>query len=305
MNKKTVLPFSDLKENGVVKKVNGRFTKGNNVVVKSFTDSMQKVSVDFEPTEYFMKSTSTDAAFASVASSQMYNNIGINTPPIFMLDDFDAYSAHTLQQDVHDFKDALVTLASTDLEYAKIEKKFFSKFKWQMFYDATLIQEFLKYMTPDCLEQLQNAFLVDEMRTDIDRLTKNYFFYKSPDSDKYEGIIVIDLDLMVIFNYGATSKDEFDAFILYPYQSATPQQVNDELCFKQRVDDIRELMHDGVLSSGNVNAIKSALSYDLSKSIKTAMKGKIINPRIKNKIITPVDRLWEYNRKTIGKDLGL
>lgn len=305
MKKRTVFPFLNLQEQGVIKKVDGRFSKGNNVHIQNFTDTMQKVSISFEPIKYFMKSTSLEKALASVAASRMYGEIGINTPPVFMLKNFDSYSANTLQQSVFSFEDALITLASTDLEYAKIERKFFGKFKWQMFYDTGLIQEFLKYMTPECLEQLQNIFLVDEMRTDIDRLTKNYFFYKSPESKKYEGIVVIDLEQMTIFNYCASSKDDFEAFILYPYQSATPQQVNDELCYKQRVNDIRELIQDGVLSANNIDTLKKALSYDFAKSLRANMKGKMINPKTKNNIITPVSRLWDYNNNTIGKDLGL
>lgn len=305
MKKEILLPFSDLKEEGVIRKVDKRFKSGNNVHLQGITKTMHKVSLDFEPAEYFMKNVGLTQAFAAMASSNMYKNIGINTPPVFMLKDFNEHSANTLQQSVYNLNDALVSLANADLEYLKIGRKFFGKFKWQVFYDSALTQEFLKFMTPECLEELQNIFLIDEMRTDIDRHTKNYFFYKRPNSDKYEGIIVIDLELMTIFNYCGSSKDDFDSFVLYPYQSETPQQVLDELCYLQRVTDIREAIQDGVLSAGNINMLKKALSHDFPKEMKNAMKGKILHPKTKSNIITPVSRLWEYNQKTIGKDLGL
>lgn len=297
--------FGNLQSQGIISQINNRFSHQISVHIEGLENGMQKFKLGRNPNEYLVKNIGKPQAIASVASSKMYNEVKISTPPVFLLNDSNKYSISTIQQSVYGFKNAIITLADTDFEFAKIDKKLFGKFKWQMFYDSRLIQEFLKFMTPECFEQFQNMFLVDEMRTDVDRHRKNYFLYKRPGSDKYEGIIAIDLEQMIIFNYCGTKKDDFSSFLLYPYQGATPQGASDEVCYYQRANDIRELIQDGVLSFGNINTLTNVLKYDFPKEIKLACKDACMNMRERNGIITPVSRLWEYNQKTIGKDLGL
>lgn len=46
-------------------------------------------------------------------------------------------------------------------------------------------------------------------------------------------------------------------------------------------------------------------SYDFAKEIKKICKEiHLYRGEMKN-VKDPIERLWEYNRKTIGKDLGL
>ena len=160
-------------------------------------------------------------------------------------------------------------------------------------------------MTEDCLEQLKNMFLADELRTDIDRHSKNYFFYKNKDSEKYEGVIVIDLDQMVIFNYSGLGKTYFEEFLLSPYESEIPHLKLDNVCYKQRVRDMREIVQDGVLSNDNIEMLRKLLSYDFGAEMDRTCKEQGLRFKRKNMIVEPVKRLWEYNNETIGKDLGL
>ena len=45
--------------------------------------------------------------------------------------------------------------------------------------------------------------------------------------------------------------------------------------------------------------------FDFSKEIKIACKDSKLSYGEKNEIVSPVERLWDYNRKTIGRDLGM
>ena len=254
----------------------------------------------------YVKGVDIDSGLVSAASSEMYRNIGIATPDVKIFckkDDRDLVT--TIQPDVTSLKDFETVLAADDKDYAKIASTLFSKNKWEIFYDESFKNRLLTFMTPECLEQLQNVFLVDELRTDNDRHAKNYFFYKNKQSKLYEGVIVIDLDNMQIFNYGVATKDDFENFLYMQYGSATPQQSTDFVSQKQRIKDIRELINEGVLNQKNIEVLTRALKFDFSKTVREIAKEKKIDKKQKNLILRTVDRLWEYNRETVGKDLGL
>lgn len=253
----------------------------------------------------FVKAVDAKTGVSSIASSKLYEKAGILTPPVSFIAKKDIYTIQTIQPNVEDIDGVKTILANNDVDYKKIQTRAFGKYKWQLFYDKGLIDTLLKFMTPSCLTALQNMFLVDELRTDGDKHLKNYFFYKTKDSDRYEGIIAIDLDLMQIYNYCGSKKEDFENFLVYPYQTATPHQTYDNVCYKQRITDMRQLVEDDVLSAENIAAIITALEFDLPKETKIACKDSKVGFSEKNEIVKPVERLWEYNRKTIGKDLGL
>ena len=253
----------------------------------------------------FVKDVDIKTGVSSIASSKLYEKIGILTPPVSFVAKKDRYTIQTIQPNVEDVEGVKTILANSDLEYKKISTRVFGKYKWQMFYDESLVAALLKFMTPSCLTAFKNMFLVDELRTDGDKHLKNYFFYKSKDSNKYEGIIGIDLDLMQIYNYCGSKKEDFANFLVYPYQTATPHQAYDNVSYKQRITDMRQLVQDDVLSASNINAIKSALEYDFPKEMKNACKDSKLGFGEKNEIVKPIERLWEYNRETIGRDLEM
>ena len=156
---------------------------------------------------YVVKRASNQQAIASIAASRMYKELGIITPPVFILKHQVKNLTDTIQQDVTYFDNFSTVLAADEVAFEKLDKKVFGKYKWQMFFDTELEMEFLKFMTPDCLEQLKNVFLVDEIRTDSDRHNRNYFFYRGKNSDKHEGVIAIDLEQMLIDAASKTYKN--------------------------------------------------------------------------------------------------
>lgn len=305
MDKDLEIIFRDLEEEGLMDILWAKRKPKNVKLVKQIKTDVDKVSIGKNASKFVIKHSNAPKGILSVASSKMYKNAGIQTPQVHLLRTDEKLLVNTIQEDVIDINGFETYLPADDVEYAAIDKKLYSKFKWQVFYDKGLEHLFLQFMTPECLEQLKNVFLADEMRTDVDRHVNNFFFYKRKGSDKYEGIIVIDLDQMIIYNYCGTKKDDFGDFLFYPYKTATPQIVEDNACYKQRVVDIREMIDDGVLSNENLKTMKSILQTDFPKEIKQVCKKQKLPRNFINRAVIPAERLWEYNRETIGKDLGL
>lgn len=296
--------FDDLQARGIVDK----FASGLDSEALKMTDQLSyyvsKYKLDGDKT-YFVKQSDELKSVASISSANLCDQAGILTPPIYMLRGKNKKSIKTLQQNVEELDGIEAILARDDVEYSQIQKKVFGKFKWQMFYDEELMSDLLRFMTLGCLTQFQNMFLIDELRTDVDRHTKNYFFYKTKDSKKYQGVIAIDLELMAIYDYCGAKKDDFINFLAHSYQSALPHQLYDKTNYIQRVCDMRQLLQDGVLSEANIKAMAAALEYDFPADMKDICKKNKFRKKDINEIVVPIERLWEYNQKTIGQDLGL
>lgn len=304
MNKDLEIIFRDMEEEGLIGKFRARNQIKNAKHIKYINPNVEKIFIEKPSLNCILKKTNDSQGLVAVASSRMYNEADIQTPQIFLVGG-DKNVVQTIQEDVSENDDFETTLAGDDVEYTKIGWNVFGKFKWQIFYDANYQYGLLKLMTEDCLEQLKNMFLADELRTDIDRHTKNYFFYKKKGSDKYEGVIVIDLDQMVIYNYCHGKKGEFEDFLLYAYETEIPQIKLDNACYKQRVRDIQELIQEGVMSEKNIEALKKLLMYDFPSEVRQVCKQQGLRRKAKNMLVDPVERLWEYNNNTIGKELGL
>ena len=273
--------------------------------IENLSSTTKKIQVPNAPNPLILKQIDNHMGIAGVASSKMYNDIGILTPQLHIVQNKNKIDTSTLQQDISSIDFLYTALAGSNFEYSQIVREFFDKNKWAIFYNFNFINRLLEFMTPECLNQMRDIFLIDEIRTDIDRHTRNYFFYKSKDADKYEGIIVFDLEQMQIYFLTEGGKDDFSNFLLIPYESATPQQKYDHINYMQRVKDIRELIQDGVLSKQNLETLINALKHDFPADIKQAAKERHLHGKTKNKIVDPINRLWEYNQNTIGKDLGL
>ena len=128
----------------------------------------------------------------------MYNNIGLHTPIMHPIDRKDKGYIVSIQRDVTDLDGIDAILAEDDKEYLLIEHTFFGNDKWLIFYDINLRRAFLKFMTHNCLEQLENKFLIGELQTETDSALRNIILCRSKGEDKYESIISIDLEEMAL-----------------------------------------------------------------------------------------------------------
>ena len=299
--------FQDLKANGVVERIRKTpKTKDGITIVETNGYVLSKCKIDGDPTnQYYIKKSDTHRSVVSSATADMYGKAGILTPPVYLIRASKANQFDTLQQDVCSLWDIDAVLACAVKGYDSLKEKAYGRFKWQIFYNTALRDYFLKFMTPGCFNQLKNMFLASEVRTDIDGHLKNYFFYKKPGDIKFSGVIPIDLEEMTIFDHRCQCKQDFENFIYLPYYTETPQQNNDYLCYKDRVRDIRELIQDGVMNEDNAETLRVMLSYDFPGEIKKKCNDHLIIGKERRKAIDPIERLWEYNRQTIGRDLGL
>lgn len=305
MNKDLEIIFRDMEAEGLIERFRGIRPVKKFEHIKFITPDVEKIFIDKPEARFILKKSSSSNGLLSVASSKMYKSADIQTPQVHLVRSKEKNVIRTIQEDISDINGFETVLAGDDVEYTKIGWNVFGKFKWQIFYDYAFQSNLLKIMTNDCLEQLQNMFLGDEIRTDIDRHSKNYFLYKRKGSEKYEGVIVIDLDQMIIFNYCRGEKGDFQDFLMYPYETEIPQFKLDNICYKQRVKDIQEMIQEGLLSENNIETLKKLLMYDFPGEVKKVCKEQGVRRKMKKGVVDPVERLWEYNNKTIGKELGL
>lgn len=275
----------------------------------SIFPNVKKTKIKGVEGDYIYKVSDTPKALGSIASAKMYNHIGIATPPVKQIvtkKDRFGDTTETIQSDVTKIENMEVCLAKDDVEYSKISNHFWSKYKWEVFENLELQEKMLQFMTLECLTQLKNLFLIDELRTDSDRTTKNYFLVKNIASPKYQSVVAVDLENMLLYDYCvAGGKDAFKNFILYSYASATPQQNEDLLTYKQRVIDLKELIQSGNLTDANIEALKGALSFDFPKEVKNESKKRKLKGKNYLLVVDPVAQLWEYNNDQLGKDIGL
>ena len=120
-------------------------------------------------TPMYAKPWNGSFAINAVASAQMYNELGILTPPLYLMQKkkkkdsdkfhslFDGYSKlakqckdmismSTLQQDVYSLKYFYCELAEDVVKQQGIKFDRFHKFKWQVLYDSDLRRKFLEYI---------------------------------------------------------------------------------------------------------------------------------------------------------------
>lgn len=276
----------------------------------TYTSNVKKYMLD--GISYYVKSWNDEQSIAGVTTSQMYNHIGILTPPAYIIcrNTKAKQTLSTVTQNVQSLKKLVVELASSSEQVKKFRhhygERFFNYFQWQIFTDKHTQNTLLKFMTQGCIEQLIDIFLVDELRTDKDRHNSNYYLYKSPNSDKYEGVIPIDLELVDILQHKPCTSTEFNSYIWRkPYTTFTPTGViTNPKTYHERMCDLRELLNKGNIPNRNIETLKKALSFDYPQTIAQTCQNPHLQ-KYKNSTYEPYARLWEYNRETLGKDLDL
>lgn len=278
--------------------------------------------MDYTP--YYAKDIKNSTDWGAFASSRLYNKIGLPTPPQFVLQDPSCTQGnhdYIISQDVCSIQDLMATLACIPLErpLEKLRNRFIFPIikngngqadKWELVYNQKLQKYFLKYMTPECLDAMIGMFTLDEIRTDVDRHSNNYFLTKSEGSDKFDGVVVIDLNNMHILRPDyQPNKQGFSDFIQHKYQSYTPWVTIDRhQDYPERIRKIIDMIHNNQLSDKNVNLLRSALAEDFTSPLTEISK----NPQIKlyhedtlNHAYELSSRLWEYNQQTLGRELEL
>ena len=259
---------------------------------------------------YFPKGNNGEYSIVDIASANMYNEIGIPTPPIYTIEKpasgpLKQPLISLATQDVRSIKDFIFNVANDLISQKDMTGyRLLTMYKWEPLYDANLQRILLKYMTRECFDQLIGLFLVDELRSERDRHEDNYFFYKSKDAEKFEGVMPIDHEMMQVLRFDLHKKDNFANFLYTPYQTPNMFGSLDNGAYTQRIKDLKELLEDGVLTKEQIELMKRAIQYNLPREIKRVGK----NPHFKifrQFAYDGASRLWEYHHKDLGKELGL
>ena len=211
---------------------------------------------------------------------------------------------YTLSQDVQSAKSLESISAHMCNEYKSILEEHCNHFyKWDILYNKTLHAHLLQIMTQDCLDDIINLFLLDEIRTDVDRHYGNYFLYKSPNSQKFEGIMPIDMEEGEICYYSA--KD-FDKFVNGQYRSFLLSERIDYLSYADRLKQLRQEITKGNLPSKQIKFLRDCLNYDLPKKIKDICAIHNFNClRNNTTLYDTTSKLWDYNHAELDEPLGL
>lgn len=260
---------------------------------------------------YYLKDFSNGkSSIQSIATSKMYNDVGISTPELYLFKPIKG-KVTLLSQDVMSLDrlfDITIAMDCPDVRSRrhKFGERFHNYYKWQVLIDPQAQSLLREYMTEDCCNQLINLFLADELRTDSDRHHGNYFLYKTPNAKKFEGIIPIDFDLVQILNHKIKSQDDFMRFIKDKmYCSFTPTSITDNYAtYYTRMEDLRDLLDAGDLKEPQIEFLRKVISYDFPKTIIETTTNPTLMPHV-NGAYDAYSRLWGYNFGTLGRDLGM
>lgn len=257
----------------------------------------------------------------SIATAHMYNAIGLTTPAVTLLKttinppkDLDhLHYMHSAQQDLMSIKTFKMVLGETLFKKHKLHFSKNQNHKWEILYNQSLQELFLQFMTEECFDKFIGLYLVDELRTEKDRHCANYFLIKPHGNQKFEDIIPIDNEMISILNIQNVQNiantpfkrhEGFQKFLKAYYHSVTPLSTIDFMSYEQRMNDMRDYLNDGLISDSQIELMKSALNFDYPRAITKTCKHYHL-PQYTNSASTPFKYLWDYNRKTIGKDLEL
>lgn len=300
--------FMDLDKSGLKKK-NGNFIV-DGVRIEMFNPNMvfkMAPSLSVDGVEYFAKRHKCARTIGDIASAKMYGEIGFVTPPLYTLKEKEGRGKEdcfVISQNIrsiggYDF------IVEEDLMLSEIGVfPTVSGNDFAPLYDESVRDRLLEFMTEECLDERMGLGLNDTIRTEIDRHGENVYYYKKSGAKRYEGIVPIDHEFMRILYDGVNNRDELKTILNSPYMSYTFIGSSRETSYADRVEEVLSLINSGKIKEKQILQLKNALEFDLPKTMKEVAKNPFLKPYA-DRPIEQAERLWEYNRNTIGKELGL
>lgn len=306
MNKKVFNYFVDLDKQNLIRDAHGVIIENSSGIKKFGKKEPQILFIGNNV--FFSKVTGDiDDNLQSIVASDLYNQVGILNPPIYLSKDNKmTIPVKQITQDIRlpQFYDCRHPGNSDYYDFLRLKMPF-NQAKWKVLYDRFLKDYFLSFMTDECFDEFINMFLLDELRSETDRHVFNYFLYKNKKSYKYEGIIALDFDLVEILTEDCLKADAFKEFLKRKYSSVAPatNEVYDN--YSNSINRIKKLITLDKLNKNNIATLKKGLKYDFPNNIKHVGKKHNLSDNEINRIYTPYAYLWDYNRKEIGKELGI
>ena len=260
-----------------------------------------------DTTDIFIKTLTPNEVAFGIASSNLYNEIGLDTPYAFpvKIKEENELALGTQNIEKLNIKDLEIKQACTTLFcILKLDNNanYSVPTKWTILFNQEERNKLLEVMTEDCLEQLINLLLADELRADNDRHWGNFFFYKQKGSEKYEGLIVIDIDNTRLLRKQNTSPAlSFQYFLHNPFISFTALQYTDKFqSHSKRIKNLKKLLEQGKLNNSNIETLTKAVNYDLAKDIQTLGEKHNISKETQY-VYEMTSRLSEYNRRHLNE----
>jgi len=333
MNEKLKEYFEDLEEknlrkvNNIIVRDGKRVIQGSSQAVRFARRKIYQISVDDTP--YIGKLATDDKPLYlhELASSRMFGDLGILTPPNYPIR-IKTKNAHPqlgiMSQDVTKLDGLIVVPATaiTEFENLPIQPQFGglrNLSPWHIFTDSEVKDKCLEIMTEKCYEEMMNYFMLEELRGSCDTHKGNYFFYKTSENGKYEGIIPIDFESSIPLGYEGFKRDMFDYSIFdLHHPSCLPfknwADIGQDGNFGNyvysmnhagRIYMLKRLIHTGQLSDDQIAFLKDAISYDFPQLIKDTGEdlSHHIQESTRNYTSDVIYRLWEYNYDQLNTEL--
>ena len=320
MNKKVldyILDFEDKKlrrKNGIILIDNDKVKEPSQLEDVPGTSIIYRSAID--GTQVFAKSFGVDSPLA-MGVSRMFNKCEIATPITTPITSYSGEIVLTVSQDLHEIGKKVnantMTLEEYKRQRPKTTKTLFTldeENKWGLLTNPRKKEIAKELMTKDCLDTINSTALLQECVTYTDGHRLNYIAFINPDTGIVECIAPIDLEFNEILYQTmfkcSDSKTAFKEFLQQPYFSATTfGGFDDEQTYSERLKTIQNLLNKGKLSKNNIAVLKTALEYNLGEELeKLGKKAKAIKKHY-NPSIEQAKYLWEYNRKHLGRDLGM
>lgn len=273
-------------------------------------DTQTENTVDILGRKFYTKFAWTpDENLQQLATCNMLNNTNILTPPIYLSQEEGFGTVHQLCEDVHR-PEFIECLQPSEINEYRTFYDYNSTINntWEILYNRNLRDYFLTFMTEDCFNQIISLFSIDDCRSEMDRHFNNYFLYKLPGSNKFNGVIAIDHDLTYITKHlpwiNVYTKDNFYDFLRTSHEGRSPIGTDTFENHVQNITNIRKAITDGVMPLNSIIALANSLNYDFPGMIKKMGKKYHCSEEEINLIYDPISYLWEYNRNELKKELS-
>lgn len=312
MNKLAYRYYKNLEECGFARDSHDTIIHDDSFVpensdARGYQDTISKFIVDGTP--FYTKYWQDEASVFGIASNKMYTDIDIITPPetVIIVDPskFDGEAVRSMSQDICSAKRIECIPATKVLEpiVSMFATSIPTKTKWEQLSEPYLIDALLNIMTPDCLDEFIGIMMLDEIRTDNDRHTGNFFFYKKPGYYKYCGVVPFDLNHAKIALKDVSSEQDFNAFIRTRYKTVTVTQHDDIGSYNERLTAMKRAINSGIISNESIHMLRDGLKYDLPKAVKDLCSHPLLSEH--SKLYSATARLWDYSRDNLQDTLSL
>jgi len=303
MNKNVYDYFTNL-DNVKLERENNLIILEENECIDKNNDNLNFYILDDKV--FYSKRTYTPyTTLQAKSSAKLYSVNGILCPPIYLGKEKESHTLTQITEDITGLKElAYCEHPSRFSPYYQLQKKL--NYSSNVFKSAVKIKnKFQNIMTDECFNDLTNMFLIDELRSEADRNSGNYYLYNFKDSDKYSGVAVFDFDLAQVLKLKIQNREDFKHFLGVSYLSFGLQLEPEFKNYYDRIMTIKKYILSGKATDSNIDTIRKTLEVDYPADIKNTGEEFQFDEEEINKAYTPISYMWEFNREMLGKDLGL